>query len=70
MYEKDVKITFVLHYREKPRKRGKVKHPEYSAGLVTIPYYFLLPKIRNLKKEDLSNFLYVLNRGANTILKK
>ena len=28
MCKKDVKIAFVLHYREKPRKRGKFKHPE------------------------------------------
>ena len=26
--KKDVKIAFVLQYREKPRKRGKVRHPE------------------------------------------
>ena len=28
MCENNVKIAFVLRYREKPRKRGKVKHPE------------------------------------------
>ena len=26
--EKDVKMDFVLRYREKPRKKGKIKHPE------------------------------------------
>ena len=70
MCEKDVKIAFVLHYRENPRKMGKFKHPELTAGLVTIHNYFLLPKIRNLKKENPSHFLIYVYQGSKHIFEK